>query len=159
MGVVGRPHGVRGLLHVQSYTADPADLPGYGPFHDGRGRQFTLRWLREGIAEVSEVVDGAARPVADRDAAERLVNLKLFADRERLPAPDEEEFYLSDLIGLEAVGADGAALGVVQAVHDYGAGASLEIGALMVPFTRLAVPEIDLAAGRVTVAPPVEVVR
>jgi 16S rRNA processing protein RimM len=158
MGVVGRPHGVRGLLHVHSYTADPADLPEYGPFHDERGRVWTLRWLREGIAELSELVNGRAVPVQDRDAAGLLVNLRLFADRERLPPADEEEFYLADLVGLEAVGADGAALGRVQAVHDYGAGASLEIGALIVPFTRAAVPEIDLAAGRVTIVPPSEVV-
>ena len=159
MGVVGRPHGVRGLMHVHSYTADPADLPGYSPFHDGRGRQWTLRWLREGVAEMSELVEGRAIRVTDREGAERLVNLKLYADRERLPPPQEEEFYLSDLIGLEAVGPGGAALGRVQAVHDYGAGASLEIGPLIVPFTRDAVPQIDLAAGRVTIVPPREVAQ
>jgi 16S rRNA processing protein RimM len=159
MGVVGRPHGVRGLMHVHSYTADPADLPGYGPFHDERGRQWVLRWLREGVGELSQIIDGIPHPVNDRDAAERLVNLKLYADRERLPAPDEEEFYLSDLIGLEAVGPAGDALGRVAAVHDYGAGASLEIGALIVPFTRLAVPAVDLAAGRVTIVAPTEVTQ
>jgi 16S rRNA processing protein RimM len=157
MGVVGRPHGVRGLLHVHSYTADPADLPSYGPFHDERGRQWSLRWLREGIAELSEVVAGRSIRVEDRETAERLVNLKLFADRDRLPPPDAEEFYLADLIGLEAVGADGATLGRVQAVHDYGAGASLEIGPLLVPFTRTAVPRVDIAGGQVTIIPPVEV--
>jgi len=159
MGVVGRPHGVRGLMHVHSYTADPADLPLYGPFSDERGRQWTLRWLREGIAELSEIVDGRPVRVTDRDAAERLVNIKLFADRDRLPPTDDEEFYLSDLIGLEAIGPEGTALGRVEAVHDYGAGASLEIGPLLIPFTRAAVPQIDLAAGRVTIAPPTEVTR
>jgi 16S rRNA processing protein RimM len=158
MGVVGRPHGVRGLMHVHSYTADPADLADYGPFHDERGRLWTLRWLREGIAELSELVNGQARPVTDRDGAQRLVNLKLYADRESLPPPEEEEFYLADLIGLEAVTADGVSLGRIAAVHDYGAGASLEIGELMVPFTRQAVPAIDIAAGKVTVIPPVEIV-
>ncbi len=34
LGVVGRPHGVRGLLHVHSYTADPAALASYGPLTD-----------------------------------------------------------------------------------------------------------------------------
>jgi 16S rRNA processing protein RimM len=113
--------------------------------------------LREGIAELSELVNGQVRPVTDREGAQRLVNLKLFADRESLPPPEEEEFYLADLIGLEAVGADGVSLGRIAAVHDYGAGASLEIGELMVPFTRQAVPEVDVAAGRVVVMPPVEI--
>lgn len=158
MGVVGRPHGVRGLVHVHSYTADPEALPGYGPFDDGHGRVFTLAWKREGVAALSEIIDGKEIPVTDRDAAGKLVNLRLYAAREALPQADEDEFYLADLVGLEAVDAAGVSLGRVAAVHDHGAGAFLEIGALMVPFTRAAVPEIDLAAGRVTIAPPAEVI-
>lgn len=162
MGVIGRPHGVRGLVHVRSYTEDPADLPGYGPFSDGRGRLFSLRWVSEGVAAVSELVDGRPVKLADRDAAERLVNTRLFVERARLPAPDAEEFYLVDLVGLRAETPDGAALGTVLAVHDYGAGASLEIGggdspALLVPFTRAAVPEVDVAGGRLVAVPPAEV--
>lgn len=158
MGVVGRPHGVRGLLHVHSYTAEPSDLAGYGPLADDQGRRWTLEWASEGVARLSEVVGGRAVAVADRTAAERLVNTRLYVARDQLPAAEEDEFYLADLVGLEAVGAEGAVLGRVAAVHDYGAGVSLEIGALLVPFTRAAVPEIDLAARRITVAPPSEIV-
>lgn len=158
MGVVGRPHGVRGLVRVHSYTADPADLPQYGPFDDGRGRRFSLRWRGEGIAELAELLEGRAVPLTDRTQAEKLVNLPLYAARDRLPPSGADEFYLADLIGLEAVTADGRPLGRVGTVHDYGAGASLEIGALLVPFTRAAVPVVDLAAGRITVVPPDEVV-
>lgn len=159
MGVVGRPHGVRGLVRVHSYTADPADLPEYGPFDDGSGRRFSLRWRGEGIAELSELVDGRKVPVADRTQAEKLVNIRLYADRDRLPPPEgDDDYYLVDLVGLEAFGADGKPLGRVDAVHDYGAGTSLEIGPLLVPFTRAAVPVVDLAAGRITVVPPEEFV-
>ena len=158
MGVIGRPHGVRGLLHVHSYTAVAADLPEYGPFEDGRGRRFALRWVRDGVAEVTEIVGAKLVPVADRNAAEALVNLRLLASRATLPKPDEDEFYLADLVGLEAVGPDGAPLGTVTEIHDYGAGTSLEIGPLLVPFTRACVPEIDLAAGRLTVVVPREIV-
>lgn len=158
LGVIGRPHGVRGLLHVQSYAADPASLAAYGPLDDGRGRSFRLRWHAEGIAQVSEIVAGRPVPVADRAAAARLVNTPLFVPRDRLPPPAPDEFYLADLVGLTAVTADGRALGPVAAVHDFGAGASLEIGleigTLLVPFTRAAVPDIDLAAGRLTIVAP-----
>ncbi len=161
LGVIGRPHGVRGLVHVTSYTATPAALAEYGPLSDGRGRQFTLAWRGEGIAELTELCDGVKLRVADRDAAARLTNMRLYIERARLPVPDDDEFYLADLIGLDAVDAAGAALGRVAAVHDYGAGASLEIardGApLIVPFTRAAVPEVDIAGGRVVVSPPEEV--
>lgn len=163
MGVIGRPHGVRGLAHVHSYTADPADLPGYGPFDDGKGRRFSLKWASEGVAAVTELVGGAKVPVTDRSAAERLVNVRLYVARARLPRPAKDEFYLVDLVGLRAVGPDGAALGTVQAVHDYGAGTSLEIGggeapALLVPFTRACVPQVDISGGILTVVPPAEVV-
>ena len=159
MGVVGRPHGVRGLLHVRSYTADPADLAGYGPLTDERGRVWTLAWRGEGVAELR---DASGRAVADRTEAEALVNLRLSVPRERLPAPAEDEFYLADLIGLAAVDEAGATQGSVGLVHDYGGGVSLEIVrdggvSLMLPFTRAAVPEIDLVNRRLVIVPPTDV--
>jgi 16S rRNA processing protein RimM len=154
LGVVGRPHGVRGLLHVHSYTADPADIATYGELTDEAGRAWTLVWRGEGVAELR---DAAGLAVADRTAAEKLVNTRLYVERDRLPAPDADEFYLADLVGLEAVSPDGSVLGRVDVVHDYGAGTSLEIGALLVPFTRACVPSVDVAAGRVVVVMPDEV--
>ena len=156
LGVIGRPHGVRGLLHVHSYAADPASLESYGPLRDERGRLFALRWRGDGTAALAEIVDGKRIPVADRDAAARLVSTRLFIERERLPEPDVDEYYLADLVGLRAVTPEGEELGAVTAVHDYGAGASLEIGALLLPFTRACVPDVDIAGGRLTVVPPVE---
>lgn len=159
MGVVGRPHGVRGLVHVHSYTADPADLARYTPLLDEAGRGWSLAWRGEGVAELR---DAGGRPLADRTQAERLVNTKLFVERHRLPASDADEFYLADLVGMQAVSEAGASLGRVSAVHDYGAGTSLEIergpaNPLVIPFTRAAVPHIDVAAGTLTVAPPTEI--
>jgi 16S rRNA processing protein RimM len=157
MAVVGRPHGVRGLSHVQCYATDPAGLARY-PLLDERGRQFRLRWQGEGVAELSQIVDGKRVRVSDRTAAEKLVNLRLYVDRDGLPAPDEDEFFLVDLIGLAAVAEDGRDLGRVNAVHDHGAGAYLEIGPHLVPFTRACVPAIDIEAGRLTLVLPEEVV-
>ncbi len=156
LGVLGRPHGVRGLMHVLSFADPPENLAAYGPLCDERGAWFSLRLTGGGLAEVARIEAGRRVLLTGRAEAERLVNTKLFLPRERLPAPEPDEFYLADLVGLEACDAAGGALGRVRAVHDYGAGASLEIGALLVPFTRAAVPEIDLAAGRVTVVPPAE---
>ena len=52
----------------------------------------------------------------------------------------------------------GVSLGRVRAVHDHGAGDILEIlgpsGVLLVPFTRAAVPTVDLTAGRIVADPP-----
>jgi 16S rRNA processing protein RimM len=156
LGVIGRPHGVRGLVHVHSYAAE--DLAAYSPLEDEAGRRWTLTWRGDGIAELR---DASGRPVPDRTAAEQLVNAKLYIDRDRLPEPDEDDFYLSDLVGMRAVGADGQELGRVEQVHDYGAGASLEIEGqgrtVLIPFTKACVPEVDVAGGSLIVVLPEEV--
>lgn len=163
MGVIGRPHGVRGLLHVQSYTADPADLASYGVLDDDNGRRFRLQWKTidaktGGVAEIFQVIEGKRVPLTSREGAQALVNTKLYIARAKLPKPPEDEFYLADLVGLEAVDANGKVLGRISVVHDYGAGTSLEIGALLIPFTKACVPVVDIAAGRVTVIPPAEII-
>ena len=145
---------------MTSHAADPAGVTAYGPLSDADGRQYLLRWCHEGVAEISSVSDGVAERIRNRTAVEKLTNVDLFIDRSRLPQPDEEEFYLADLIGLTAVDAEGKPFGTVTMVHDYGAGTSLEIvgeTSLIVPFTQACVPEVDVAAGRVVVIPPIEV--
>jgi 16S rRNA processing protein RimM len=162
LGVIGRAHGVRGLVKVTSHTADPADLTAYGPLSDAEGRLLTLRWKADGVAEVARIVDGVAVKVTDRAAAEKLTNTRLFVDRSALPPADDDEYYLTDLIGLPVVDPAGQALGTVSVVHDYGAGASLEVigtgATLIVPFTAACVPTVDIAGGRVVVVPPDEIV-
>ena len=160
MGVVGRPHGVRGLVHVTSYTNDPSALARYSPLIDDQGREWRLVWRAEGVAEIS---DAAGIRIADRTAAEKLTNLRLYVSRAQLPPPDEEEYYLADLLGLAARGADGVECGVVRQVHDYGAGASLEIfdakgGSILIPFTKAAVPLVDLVAREIQVVVPSEII-
>jgi len=158
VGEIGRPHGVRGLVKLRSFTADPAAIAEYGPLTDEAGvRRFGITLLAEGLARVEGV--------ADRDAAARLTGTRLYAERDRLPPPDEEEYYLADLIGLRAETEAGEGLGVVRAVEDHGAGAFLVLEGppgdateRLVPFTRAAVPVVDLAGGRVVVSPPDEIV-
>ena len=91
-------------------------------------------------------------------------NTELYIARDRLPAIDQDHtYYHSDLIGLDAMSEDGAQIGTVHAVHDFGAGAVLEITplgsgeTLMLPFTETTVPKVDLAAKQIVVVPPAEV--
>jgi 16S rRNA processing protein RimM len=137
-------------------------LTDYGPLTDQSGRRLKLRWVAAGIAEISEQAADKVVKIADREAAERLTNTQLFVDRDRLPAPEPDEYYLADLIGLPAFAPNGAALGVVSSVHDYGAGASLEVsgkagGSFLVPFTAACVPEIDVQLRHLVVVPPDEI--
>lgn len=154
VGEFGRPHGVRGLIHVRSYTAEPAAIAGYGPLSDeGGARVFALKWLADGLVQVEGI--------ADRDAAARLTGTRLYVDRAALPETEEDEFYLSDLIGLRAETGSGENLGTVAAVEDFGAGSVITIRDVngrdtLLPFTRAVVPVVEVAAGRVVVAPPEE---
>ena len=89
-----------------------------------------------------------------------LSGVKLYVDRAVLPEPEEEdEFYLEDLTGLKAVDEDGASLGVVAAVQNFGAGDLLELrnipgvkGSVLIPFTREAVPIVDISCGKLTIS-------
>ncbi|MEO1531929.1 MAG: ribosome maturation factor RimM, partial [Pseudomonadota bacterium] len=98
--------------------------------------------------------------VATREAAEALKGTRLHVPRSRLPRLPDDEFYHADLIGLAVQDTGGAPLGRVHAVHDHGAGDMLEVRgegpALLLPFTRWAVPTVDLTAGLLIADPPAE---
>lgn len=155
LGAIVAAHGVKGLVKVACFTAAPRDIAAYGPLTDERGqRTFRLELIGPSKGGVIARLAG----ISDRDAAEALKGTRLYVPRAALPQTDEEEYYHADLIGLDARLPDGAALGRVIAVHNYGAGDVLELArdgapSLMVPFTRDAVPAVDLAARAVTVAP------
>jgi 16S rRNA processing protein RimM len=156
VGVITGAHGVRGAVRIKSFTAEPADVARYGPLEDESGaRQFRLRL----VGSAKGVVLVRMAGIADRDQAEALRGLRLYLPRAALPPPGEDEYYHADLIGLEAVLADGTPLGRVRAVHDFGAGDTLDIDRpngppVMVPFTKAVVPTIDMAAGRLLIDPP-----
>jgi 16S rRNA processing protein RimM len=156
MGVITGAHGVRGQVRVKSFTAEPDAIARYGPLEDERGgRRFALALTGTVKGVLIARIDG----VADRNAAERLKGTRLYLARTALPPPGPDEYYHADLIGLAVMLKDGAALGRVCAVHEYGAGDSLEVekadgGTVVVPFTDAVVPEIDIAAGRLVVDPP-----
>ena len=156
VGAVGAAHGVRGAVRIKSFTADPEDIARYGPLEDETGeRHFTLRITGAAKGVLIAQLSG----VADRNRAEALRDLRLYLPRAALPPPQDDEYYHADLIGLDAVLSDGTPLGQVRAVHDFGAGDTLEIARpegppVVVPFTKAIVPEIDLAAGRLVLDPP-----
>jgi 16S rRNA processing protein RimM len=159
LGVVGAPHGVRGAVRIKSFTGEPAAIAGYGALEDESGaRRFTLRIV--GSAKGDGMVIAKLSGVEDRDRAEALRGLRLYAPRAALPAiGDDDEFYHADLVGLAALLEDGTKLGAVIAVHDFGAGDMIEIECdggpkVLVPFTRAAVPVVDIAGRRVVVDPP-----
>jgi len=165
LGAIAGAHGVRGLVKVRSYTAEPADIAAYGPLTDAEGRRRLELEVLSAASGGSGALICRISGIADRTAAEALKGLRLYAERSAFPEAAEDEFYQADLIGLRAELPDGTVFGRIVAVQNYGAGDILEIeqpGAgtsgpgrtVDLPFTRAAVPVVDLAGGRVVVDPP-----
>ena len=153
---IGAAHGVRGAVKLWTFTEDPLAVQRYGPLvtKDG-GRSFEVETAREAKGHLVATLKG----VATREDAERLNGLELYIAREKLPAPDENEYYHADLIGLAAVNAANEPLGRVTAIHNFGAGDIIEIAppqgaTMLLPFTNAVVPTVDLAGGRVVIELP-----
>ena len=155
---IGAAHGIRGEVKLWPFTQDPMDVASYGPLETEDGaRRFEIETLRP----AKDFLVARLVGVADRDAAEKLTNLELFVPRERLPAIDEADtYYHADLLGLAAVTADGAVLGTVTAIHNFGAGDLIEIAPasggepLLLPFNETTVPKVDLRRKQIVVVPP-----
>ncbi|HEY1452084.1 MAG TPA: ribosome maturation factor RimM [Roseiarcus sp.] len=161
MGVFGAPQGVRGEVRVKSLTRVPRAIGAYGPLTDrDRARVFVFESLRPLKADM---LVARLTGVSTREAAATLTGVEIFARRDQLPPPSDDEFYYDDLIGLDAVNAAGAPLGQIVSLLNYGGGDILEIApagggeTLLLPFTRQVAPTIDFEAGRVVIEPPHEV--
>lgn len=161
VGELGRAHGVRGEVRVKSFTEDPLTLGRLGPLTAADGRRIVIEDLRRAPGGAPDILIARIEGVADRNAAEALTRLALYAPRATLGAADApDEWLVEDLIGLEARDAAGTSYGRIVAVPDFGAGDLLEIlppGArtsVYLPFTKAFAPHVDVAAGHVVIAPP-----
>ncbi len=153
VGAIAGSFGVSGEVRLKSFCTAPEDIAAYGPLWTEDGaRSFTVRLTR---AAVSGGVGARLSGVATKEQADALKGTGLYADRDRLPALPDDEFYHADLIGLTVQDTGGAVIGTVQAVHNHGAGDLLEVAGpglkapLLLPFTLAIVPTVDLKAGRI----------
>jgi len=159
VGRVAGAFGVKGEVRISAYTETPLALLQYRLLKREDGSPGLT--LVRGRAAKNDFI-GTASEITTKEEADALRGLRLFVAREDMPEPEEDEFYLSDLIGLAAVTPQGEALGRVKAVHDFGAGDILEIAPQRGPtwyltFTRQTVPEVDIAGGRLVAVRPAEV--
>jgi 16S rRNA processing protein RimM len=161
LGIVVGVHGVQGVVRIKSYAARPEDIAAYGPLIDEAGaRKFKVKVLGMARGAVLARLSG----VADREAADALKGVRLYVPRKALPATNEDEFYHADLVGLPVDTKDGARLGTVAAVHNFGAGDIIEIrdekgGELLLPFSDPVFPVVDIKGGRIVADPPAELLE
>lgn len=157
----GAPHGIKGEVRLKSFTADPLSVADYGLLEAEDGRAFEIASARPAAGSSSpDMLVVRIKGVSDRNGAEALKGIRLSIPFDRLPPPDEGEYYHADLIGLAAVTEGGELLGTIVGVPNYGAGDLLEIAppagpTMLIPFTDAHVPTVDVTGGRVIVVPPV----
>ena len=150
---------MRGAVKLWTFTEDPLAVKRYGPLVTKDGaRQFEVTHVREAKGHLVATLKG----IATREEAERLNGVELYVAREKLPETGEDEYYHADLIGLAAVDAAGEPLGRVIAIHNFGAGDIIEIAppngaTMLLPFTNVVVPTVDLEGGRVVIELPDEI--
>lgn len=157
VGAVAGAFGVHGEVRLKSFCAVPGDIAAYAPLTTEDGsRSFS-------VSLAHPITNGfAARlgGIATREQAEALRGLRLFAPRHRLPSLPDDEYYHADLIGLQVLDTGGTRLGRVKSVLNHGAGDLLEIevpassATVLLPFTRAAVPTVDIDSGRIIADPP-----
>jgi 16S rRNA processing protein RimM len=156
VGRIAAAHGLRGLVKLQSFTADPSAIGRYGPLSDATGKRlFEVKVLNPVKGGVVASIAG----ISDRTAAEKLRGVELYMPRDRLPPAGEGEYYHAELVGLAAELTDGRPFGRVRAVENYGAGDLLAIDRpdgppVSLPFTDRVVPVVDLNGRRIVIDPP-----
>lgn len=123
LGAFASPHGVRGLIKVKAFTEDPQDIAAYGPvqLEDGTIVTLTARGVNKGL--VLTAVEG----VNSREGAEALRGKTFSVQRKKLPQPDQDEVYQTDLIGAQVVDPTLGTIGRVLSVFDFGAGEMLDV--------------------------------
>lgn len=158
LGRIAGARGLKGEVRIKTFTEEPLSIADYGPLEDEAGtRHFELASVKPAKDGVAAIVKG----VTSREQAEALKGVELYVGRDKLPGTeDDATFYYADLVGLVAINENGAALGKVVAVQNFGAGDLLEVrpatggATVLVPFKEEIVPDIDQEAGWLLMIPP-----
>ena len=157
IGAIMGAFGVKGEVRIKSFCAIPAAIDNYGTLSDQDGAPaFDLSITRPIKAGFAARIKG----IHTKDQADALKGSRLYVARDALPRLPDDEYYHADLIGLDVVDTGGKLIGKIAAVYDHGAGDLLEIdgpalkGGILLPFTRDAVPTVDISARRIVADPP-----
>jgi 16S rRNA processing protein RimM len=150
--------GVKGEAKICSLTEDPEACFSYGPLMDAEGHVLVTPVRHRPLGDLFGVL---AKESRQREEWEALKGTLLHVLRDALPPLAEGELYISDLIGMAVVHADGRKLGEITGLHNFGAGDLIEIkpeagDTYLLPFTEDDFPEIDADARRLTANPAEE---
>ena len=149
VGRIGRPYGVKGWVHLQSYTEPSGNLIEYRPWLiTGSGRRGWEQLDCVDVRAYRESFVGLFVDITDRSQAANLSGLNLGVPLETLPEPNSGEYYWHQLIGLPVVNEDKVMLGKVTKLMPTGANDVLvvrsETGERLIPFVAGTVDSVNL---------------
>jgi 16S rRNA processing protein RimM len=143
VGRVGRPHGLDGSFVVERPSDDPARF--------AKGARLLVEGEPAEVVSSKRVGGGRIAIRLDRQVAR---GAELTVPRGELPALEDDEYYVFELVGLEVVEEGGPVLGRVQDVQQYPANDVLELDTgLVLPLVEDCVRQVDVPGGRILVAP------
>ena len=162
VGRLTKAHGLKGAIKVELFTDDPArrftkgatfslQVPTSSPWHGKTLELIELKWYN--LQSVAFFKD-----VPDRTTAETLLKAILWIDQDLTEGTDEEDAWFDhQLVGLRVL-RDGAEVGTVSQIDHFPAQDLLTVatpsGDVLVPFVKAIVTAVDVAAGTLTVDPP-----
>jgi 16S rRNA processing protein RimM len=160
LGRVGAPWGVKGWVHVDSYTDPPEGILEYRQWalRRGSGERISRR-LIEGRPH-SERLVARLEGIEDREQAAALTGATIEVDRTELPPTGEREYYQADLIGLLVRNLEGAELGKLVHFVDALTGPMMVVQGereYWIPAVPRHLTKVDLAARLILVDWPAEV--
>jgi 16S rRNA processing protein RimM len=123
LGVVVSAHGIRGQFKVKPFTAEPLSVAAYGEVELESGQRLVL----QAKSTAKGLVLCSSPQITSREQAEQLKGMSFSVTRQMLPAPDADELYHADMLGMQVITPEGTNLGIVVGLHDFGAGDVLEI--------------------------------
>jgi 16S rRNA processing protein RimM len=138
VGLITGAHGINGEVKLRSFTAEPEAIAAYSPLETAAGNKVTVAKLRAS----KDGFIASLKGVIDRNAAEALRGTELFVPRARLPELEDDAVYIHDLIGAAVMLMDGAKLGEIVGVENYGAGDLIEVrvegrkDTVLIPFAQ-----------------------
>lgn len=153
VGRFGRAHGVRGDIHVISFTDPISNIIDYSPWLIHKHGEWQLLPIASVTQRNNDII-AHIQDCNDRDLAKKYTNLEIAVPYETLPTLDEEEFYWAELIGLKVINKTGASLGEVIDILETGANDVLVVKGEtehLVPYTKSVVLNVDLGAHQILV--------
>lgn len=154
MGYVRGAFGVRGWVKIHTDTESADSLFDYPVWWLGRDGQWSSYRFEDGLVQPKSLA-AKLEGVDSRELAEAMRGMQIAIPRSEFPDTAEDEYYWSDLIGLDVVDKDGQRFGQVAELMETGANDVLVVREgkreWLIPFVGQFVLDVNLAAKRITV--------